>query len=135
VRLKLAESEFADIVPAGFLRQEALPIPESTSTVAATMLTIKCKQRYVMPCGIVDTVLSLLCASTKTQVVCEVCTVDPARPFLVEEGDPMSAHKGSRGHRRAIQKQQRRHGRDQSFTPTSHKPTACRSDLSIKSQD
>lgn len=53
---------------------------------------------------------SSLLASAETPVVvekiqCDVCTIDPARPVLIQSGEPLKQHNQTRSHRKRLKKQ------------------------------
>nr|GAT57573.1 tRNA isopentenyltransferase [Mycena chlorophos] len=75
-----------------FLDSVPLPDPSSLSPLAATLLQGNVKS--VDPAAV-------LCAQRK--VVCESCTSDASKPFLVEESQ-LEAHRHSRSHRRSTKK-------------------------------
>lgn len=74
-----------------FLSGEHLPDPRSLSEVARTMLSV--------PDKLTD-VSAVLRARRKK--VCPVCTMDPTRPFMVEEGAEWEAHQRTKTHRYSL---------------------------------
>ncbi|KAL0578410.1 tRNA dimethylallyltransferase, mitochondrial [Marasmius crinis-equi] len=77
----------------GFLNHDSLPHPFSLSETANTILRIE--EKPTDP----DAVLM-----ARRKIVCPVCTADPARPFMVEEGKEWALHLKTRVHRRRAHK-------------------------------
>ena len=53
---------------------------------------------------------SSLLAPAETPVVaeivrCDICTIDPARPVLIQSGEPLKQHNQTRSHRKRLKKQ------------------------------
>ena len=60
---------------------------------------------YCTVCApLVDMLILLSSSRERKKRICEVCTIDAAQPFLVEEGSQESAHRQSRAHRKRLQK-------------------------------
>ncbi|KAK4051800.1 tRNA dimethylallyltransferase, mitochondrial [Microbotryomycetes sp. JL201] len=75
----------------GFLDGHELPEPAALSEVAATQLTMATHSSHL--------------ASTK--IICETCTVDPSKPFMVEERQ-LGAHRKTRAHQRMAKPRDKR---------------------------
>lgn len=39
------------------------------------------------------------------KIQCDVCTIDPARPVLIQSGEPLKQHNQTRSHRKRLKKQ------------------------------
>ncbi|KAL0061077.1 tRNA dimethylallyltransferase, mitochondrial [Marasmius tenuissimus] len=79
----------------GFLSHEVLPNPSSLSETADAMLRIE--EKPTDP----DAVLA-----ARKKIVCGTCTINPAQPFMVEEGKEWALHVKTRGHRRRAHKKE-----------------------------
>ncbi|KAI0713288.1 tRNA isopentenyltransferase [Earliella scabrosa] len=75
-------------ITGAFLRGEPLPDPLTLSSTAAEMLTVR--ERPTDPLAVL---------SANQRVVCDVCTIDPDQPVMVD-GVKWETHVRSRGHRR-----------------------------------
>ncbi|KAF8185029.1 IPP transferase-domain-containing protein [Mycena galopus ATCC 62051] len=75
-----------------FLNSDDLPDPLALSDVARKMLEID--EKLVDPTSVLK---------AQRKVVCSVCTVDPKRPFMVDEGR-LATHVESRPHKRLANK-------------------------------
>ncbi|KAF5391798.1 hypothetical protein D9757_001656 [Collybiopsis confluens] len=76
-----------------FLDSKSLPDPMSLSDVAKEVL--KVEHKNTDPIAVLN---------DRRKIICPVCTVDPARPFMVEEGKEWQMHQKSRFHKRRAYK-------------------------------
>ncbi|KAI9569109.1 tRNA isopentenyltransferase [Boletus coccyginus] len=82
----------AESITKSFLRQEDLPPPASLSSSARAMFANQ--NKTVDPSDILR---------ARRKVVCQVCTINPRRPVMIEAQD-WDAHRGNRLHRRLVAK-------------------------------
>jgi len=76
-----------------FLGGEDLPEPKLLSETASRMLSVISKP--VDPAAVLE---------ARRMRVCHVCTSDPERPIMIEEGPQWDFHQSTRSHRRAAKK-------------------------------
>lgn len=92
-----------------FLGNETLSDPLSLSERAREMLTIDVK-----PTNPTEVLRA------RKKIVCTVCTLDPAQPFMVEDGSQWEAHRHSRTHRRHASRDIKMHGQPVNRRTTVH---------------
>ncbi|KAI0055477.1 tRNA isopentenyltransferase, partial [Artomyces pyxidatus] len=79
-----------------FLKLEPMPDPFSTSGYASEMLATAAKPTD--PTAVL---------AARQKIVCPTCTLDDARPVMIEEGSEWSAHQKTKAHQRLASKAKR----------------------------
>jgi len=79
----------ADTITRGFLEKRSLPNPVELSSVARTQLLVPAKP--IRPSDVL---------ARRRKVVCAVCSLDPDRPVMIEEGEQWKSHQRTKLHRR-----------------------------------
>ncbi|KAF9653030.1 tRNA isopentenyltransferase [Thelephora ganbajun] len=79
----------ADAITRDFLDQRSLPSPIELSSAARTQLLVPAKS--VRPSNILV---------RRRKVVCPVCSLDPDRPVMIEEGEQWESHQRTKSHQR-----------------------------------
>lgn len=91
---------------AGFLDKRSLPNPMELSSAARTQLVVPAiSVRYGTACrGVVylnsKTHRPSDVLARRHRVVCAVCSLDPDRPVMIEEGEQWELHQRTRSHTR-----------------------------------
>jgi len=79
----------ADTITRDFLDQRSLPNPMGLSSTARTQLVAP--EKSVRPSDVL---------ARRRKVVCPICSLDPDRPVMIEDGEEWELHQKKKSHRR-----------------------------------